>query len=241
MLKKLNWFDLYLVLIISVLIFLFNFSQKRNKQNEIQTIQIDFLSNNNHFITKEMVNNLLKQSFPKTSKVVKEDLDLNKLEQNLLNNQMIESSQVYVDIKGTLYADIIQKTAIAREISANTSSYIDYKGNSMPLSNHFSAHVPIVEGEILPQNKAVFTKILQQIHNDPFLKTSIAGIQILPDQSLKMIARDYNFTIEFGKMKEIDKKFNNYKAFVHYMQKDTLMDYYKNINLRFTEQVICTK
>ena len=42
-------------------------------------------------------------------------------------------------------------------------------------------------------------------------------------------------------LKEIEKKFDNYKAFVHYSKNDTLIGYYKNVNLRFTEQVVCTK
>ena len=62
MLKKINWFDVYLVLSIFALIGLFVFAQSRSKQRTVDTIQVNFLSNNNHFITQEMVNNLLIQS-----------------------------------------------------------------------------------------------------------------------------------------------------------------------------------
>lgn len=241
MLKKLNWFDLYLVLIIAVLLFLFNFAQKRNNQREIGPIKVEFLSNKNYFLTQEMVNNLLIQNLPRTSKIVKEDLDLNKLEQVLLKNQMIESSEVYVDINGTLHADVVQKTAIARVINNGEAYYLDSKGDTMSLSSHFSARVPVVVGELLPQNKKLFNDVLNRIYEDPFLKMSITGIKITPDQSLYFDVRDYKYSIEFGKMNEVERKFTNYKAFVHYMQKDTLMNQYSNVNLRFTEQVICTK
>lgn len=241
MLKKLNWFDLYLLLVVTALIGLFVFAQSKSKNHTISHIDVKFLSNNNHFITQEMVNNLLIQNFPRTSKVVKEDLDLNKLEHELQKNQMIASSQVYVEVNGTLHADVVQKTAIARVLRGGDSFYVDSKGDTMSLSNHFSAHVPVVTGDLLPKNKERFTEILNNIYHDAFLKTSVTGIKINADQTLDLNVRDYNYNVEFGRMTEVERKFNNYKAFVHYMQKDSLMDYYTNINLRFTEQVICTK
>lgn len=241
MLKKLNWFDLYLLLVVTALIGLFVFAQNRSKNRMINHIEVKFLSNNNHFITQEMVNNLLIQNFPRTSKVVKEDLDLNKLEHELQKNQMIASSQVYVDVNGTLHADVVQKTAIARVLRGGDSFYVDSKGDTMSLSNHFSAHVPVVTGDLLPKNKERFAEILNSIYNDAFLKTSVTGIKINADQTLDLNVRDYNYNVEFGRMTEVERKFNNYKAFVHYMQKDSLMNYYTNVNLRFTEQVICTK
>ena len=81
MLKKVNWFDVYLVLVIFALIGLFVFAQSRAKHRKVDAIEVKFLSNNNHFITQEMVNNLLIQNFPSASNVSKDELDLNKLKQ----------------------------------------------------------------------------------------------------------------------------------------------------------------
>ncbi len=130
---------------------------------------------------------------------------------------------------------------MARVMNGSGSFYIDENGDKMPLSNQFSAHVPIVYGELKPNNREVFADLLNTINNDEFLKTSITSIKINSDQSLIFSVREYDYSIEFGHLKEIEKKFDNYKAFVHYSKKDTLIGYYKNVNLRFTEQVICTK
>ncbi len=241
MLKKINWFDVYLVLVFFALIGLFVFAQFRADLRTVDKIEVEFLSNNNHFITQEMVNNLLIQNFPTTSNIYKEELDLNKLEHVLRNNEMIETAQVYFDVNGVLNAEVVQKTAIARVLTENGSYYIDKHGNEMPLSDHFSAHVPVVYGQVLDRNRKEFVRMLNVIFEDEFLKKSITGIKINPDQSLNLTVREYDYNIEFGRLSEVDKKFDNYKAFLHYSKNDTIVPYYKNVNLRFTEQVICTK
>lgn len=241
MLKKINWFDVYLVLSIFALIGLFVFAQSRSKQRTVDAIEVRFLSNNNHFITQEMVNNLLIQNFSNATNVFKDELDLNKLEQELQKNEMIASSQVFFDANGVLNAEVVQKTAIARVLTGNGSYYIDKQGERMPLSNHFSAHVPVVLGKISERNREEFIRMLHVIFEDDFLKKSITGIKINPDQSLNLTVREYDYNVEFGRLTEIEKKFNNYKAFLHYSKNDTIVPYYKNVNLRFTEQVICTK
>lgn len=241
MLKKINWFDVYLVFSIFALVGLFVFAQSRSKQRTVDAIEVKFLSNNNHFITQEMVNNLLIQNFPNATNVFKDELDLNKLEQELQKNEMIASSQVYFDANGVLNAEVVQKTAIARVLTESGSYYIDKQGGKMPLSNHFSAHVPVVLGKVSDRNRSEFIRMLNVIFEDDFLKKSITGIKINPDQSLNLTVREYDYNLEFGRLTEVEKKFNNYKAFLHYSKNDTIVPYYKNVNLRFTEQVICTK
>jgi len=241
MIKKINWFDVYLVLVIAALVAVFVFAQQRNKLRTVDHIEVKFLSNNNHFLTQEMVNNLLIQNFPRASKIFKDDLDLNRLEKELRRNEMIASSQVYFNVDGVLNAHVVQKTAIARVLTDEGSYYIDSKGGKMPLSDNFSAHVPVVYGQLLPGNEAKFAEIMNTIYNDEFLKESITGVLVNPDQSLQLSVRGYGYGVEFGKMTEVNRKFDNYKAFVHYAQNDTLINTYKNVNLRFTQQVVCTK
>lgn len=241
MIKKINITDVFLVLALVAMVALYHFAQGRFQNREVDQIEVKLTSVNNHFISQEMVNNLLKQKFPRASKVLVEDLDLNRLESELLQNEMIEGAEVYLDVNAVLYARVQQKTAVARVLENRVSHYIDSKGNKMPLSKEFSAHVPIVMGEISEKYKQDFVQFLDRIHSDEFLKTTITGIQILKDQSIRLSVRDYDYNVEFGRLVDMDKKFENYKAFVHYAQTDTLINKYTNVNLRFTEQVICTK
>lgn len=241
MIKKINWFDVFLGLAIALMFSLLVFANNRNEVRPIEQIDVKLLSSNNHFITQEMIEKIIIQSFPNNSKITNSELDLENIENLLNKNEMIAHSEVFVDINGKLHAEVTQKTAVARVINGTETYYIDANGNRMPLSKNFSAHVPIVFGQIKPANKESFASLLNTIFNDEFLKTTITGIQINSDQSLIFTVRDYNYLVEFGHLKEIDRKLDNYKAFVHYSKNDTIIGYYKNVNLRFTEQVVCTK
>ncbi|HRB70663.1 MULTISPECIES: cell division protein FtsQ/DivIB [Flavobacterium] len=239
--KKIKWTDVRLVLMIGVVIFLYSFSSKRNETRYLQKTEVRFKGENNLFITPETVDNLLIQNFNKVTSIRKDKLDLNRLEHILDSNEMIAKAEVFATIDGTLEAVVTQKTPVARVDDGERSYYIDYEGNQMPLSDNFAARVPLVSGEINTENKGKLTEVLRKIYDDDFLKKNITGIQILPTGSLIMTNRNYNYQILFGRTINVDKKFDNYKAFFQHAIKDTLIGNYKTINLKFTQQVVCTK
>ncbi|WP_035677067.1 cell division protein FtsQ/DivIB [Flavobacterium limnosediminis] len=239
--RKIKWTDVRLVLMLGVLIFLYSFSEKRNESRKLVKTEVKFAGENMPFLTDEMVNNLLIQNSGSVTSIRKEKLDLNRLERELDSHQMIADAQVYATVDGTLKALVTQKTPIARVSNERSSYYIDYEGNKMPLSDHFSARVPLVFGEINNENRKGLTEVFQNIHDDDFLKKNITGAKILESGSVLMTNRNYNYEILFGKPINVDKKFNNYKAFFQHAMKDTLIGEYKMINLKFTQQVVCTK
>ena len=56
-----------------------------------------------------------------------------------------------------------------------------------------------------------------------------------------MLNRKYNFKIDFGQLINVEQKFKNYKAFFQKVVLDSSIAEYKKIDLRFAEQVVCTK
>ncbi len=239
--KKIKWNDVRLVLMIGVMVFLYSFSTKRNEARKIVKTDVEFTGENNPFVTHETVNNLLIQNFNGASTIQKDKLDLNSLEHTLDKNKMIEKVEVYATIDGTLKALVTQKTPIARVSNEEGSYYIDYQGEEMPLSDTYTARVPLLSGEVNEENRAGLVEVFKKIHDDDFLKKNITGVQILPTGSMIMTNRNYDYRILFGKSINVDKKFNNYKAFFQHALRDTLIGKYKLINLKFTQQVVCTK
>lgn len=239
--KKIKWNDVRLVLMIGVMVFLYSFSTMRNGNRKIVKTDVAFTGENNPFVTHETVNNLLIQNFNGASTVQKDKLDLNSLEHTLDSNKMIEKAEVYATIDGTLKALVTQKTPIARVSNEKGSYYIDYQGEEMPLSDTYTARVPLLSGEVNEENRVGLVEVFKKIHDDDFLKKNITGVQILPTGSMIMTNRNYDYRILFGKSINVDKKFNNYKAFFQHALRDTLIGKYKLINLKFTQQVVCTK
>lgn len=239
--KLFNWTNIRLVLMFALVIFLFSFTSKRNEERKLTKSKVIFLNDSVTFIKHEMVNKLLIENKRDASSIQKDKLDLNKLEKSINSNPMIEKSEVFVTIDGVLKAVVKQKTPIARVFNDEGSFYIDYQGNIMPLSDEFTARVPIISGEISKENKGNFDKLLRFVYKDDFLKKNIIGIQILPDGSLKMMNRNFDYEIEFGKIVNVKRKFSNYKAFFQKAVLDSSLQKYKKINLRFIQQVVCTK
>ena len=239
--KLFNWTNIRLVLMFSLVIFLFSFTSKRNNDRKLSKAVVVFVGDNAPFVNQETVNKLLIENNRDAQSIDKDKLDLNKLEKVLNNHEMIEKSQVFVSVDGVLKALVKQKTPIARVFDGDQSFYIDYEGNVMPLSTNFTARVPLVSGEINKKNSEKLSELFRIIYNDEFLKKNIIGVQIMPNGSLKMGNRNFNYQIDFGGAVRMKAKFNNYKAFFQKAVLDSSLYKYKIIDLRFAQQVVCTK
>jgi cell division protein FtsQ len=195
----------------------------------------------NLFLKPETVNKLLIEKNREVKTISKVKLDLNQLEKNLNSYKLIEKSQVSVSIDGVLKAVVQQKVPLVRFFTQKGSYYIDYKGNKMPLSENFTARVPLVTGAFQVKNNEKLIELFRLIYNDNFLKKNIIGIQLMSNGSIKMINRNYDYQINFGETKRMNAKFNNYKVFYQKAAADSLLNNYKTIDLRFSKQVVCTK
>jgi len=238
--KKIDWNNIRLVLILCVVVFLYAFTSGRNEQRLMTEANIEFADIEN-YITKEKVNNLLIQSYGAITGVRKVQLDLGNVEKKLAGNPMVDKAEVYATVDGKLKAIITQRKPVARIFNGSKSWYIDYKGQEMPLSEHETARVLLVTGEIEKADAKRLHKLLDYIYDDAFLKKDIVGLTVTPFGNMIFRSRGYDYDIVFGKPVNIDRKFKNYKAFLQDAAKDTLIKNYKTVNLKFTQQVVCTK
>ncbi|RZJ35867.1 MAG: cell division protein FtsQ [Flavobacterium sp.] len=239
--KVFKWSNVRLVLMLGLVAFLYSFTGKRNEQRHLKKSVVVFTDQDNLFVTSEMVNKLLIEKNTAAVAIRKDKVDLNRLEKALNKHEMIEKSEVFVSIDGVLKAVVKQKTPIARVFNENESFYIDYKGNEMPLSDIFTARVPLVTGDVSEENRKKIAKVFTLIHNDDFLSKNIIGVYALPSGNMVMANRNYNYSIDFGKAINIERKFGNYKAFFQKAVTDSSITKYKKVSLRFTNQVVCTK
>jgi len=239
--KLFKWTNVRLVLMFALVIFLFSFTSKRNNNRKLTKTTVIFVGYSAPFLDQETVNKLLIENRKGAQSIGKDKLDLNKLEKELNSQEMIQKSDVFVSIDGVLKAVVKQKTPIARVFDGDESFYIDYEGGRMPLSTNFTARVPLVSGEINKKNSENLAELFRIIYDDAFLKKNIIGVQIMPNGSLKMLNRNFSYQIDFGGTVRMKAKFNNYKAFFQKAVLDSSLYKYKKIDLRFAQQVVCTK
>ncbi|OAD90040.1 hypothetical protein A7A78_07425 [Aequorivita soesokkakensis] len=227
------------IFLLGLMALLFSFTKKRNDARKLTKLDVEFVDENSPFITYNSVNKLLIQNHGKVTSIDKETLVLKKMEQRLRENPMVRDAQVYVSVDGTLGAKIEQRKPIGR-VSASPDYYLDADGKKMPLSNVYSARVPIITGTS-KNNFTEVTPLLLKIEKDEFMRSSVVGLNRKTDGDIELELRKINFKVLFGKPENIEKKFQNFKAFYKKTKQDSTLYGYNMVNLKFDNQVIATK
>lgn len=239
--KHINIINIRLALIFMLVLFLYSFTSARNAKRKLKRSEVIFVGESTNFVSQETVNKLLIDYQTDVKTIAKEKVFLANVEKAISKHPMIEKAQVFMSVDGVLKAQVKQRSPIGRIFENEGSFYIDYQGCSMPLSNEETARVPLIFGVIDSKNQSNLVAILKQIYDDDFLQKNITALKILPDQSVIMINRNYDFQIIFGKLIHIESKFKNYKAFFQKAEEGKLLAKYKYINLIYSHQVVAIK
>ena len=237
--KALNY--IVFVLLFGSLVFLFGFSAKRNSKKKVQQVSVEFTEGFKEFLNVAMVDKLLIQNQQPIQNKAKSIIDLQEIERAVVSNPYIESASVYLTIDGLLKAKVKQRTPIARVHSGNDIYYLDKEGVRVPLSEYYSARVLLVTGEFQAGDEQEIKSFVQRILADDFLKKEIIGIHKTKSQEWVLDTRIGNQKIEFGTLSKEVIKFKKLKAFYNTTFADQTINNYRTINLKYHNQVVCTK
>ncbi|MCK0156084.1 cell division protein FtsQ/DivIB [Cellulophaga sp. F20128] len=237
---KINWNYTKIGFLLFLLSGVYAFSGHRNDAKKVKNSTIEFIGEDNLFITHQTVNKLLIQNLGSLTNVPKDALVLNTVEKVLEANEMVKSAQVYLAVNGELTSKIIQRKPLGR-IEGNSKFYLDDEGKRMPLSKNHSARVPIITGKITDESLNDCFKLIQFVNADNFLKKDIIGIHITQKDKIQLRLRLEDFVVTVGSLENLEGKFNNYKAFYRKAVKDQALDKYKAVSLEYNNQVVCTK
>jgi len=236
---KINWGIIKFIVVLGLVIGLFSFSGTRNKARNLDKMQVTFLGETPPFISLETVNKMLIVNHDSVQNIAKEQVALKEMESRLLDNDMIRDAQVFVTVDGVLGAKIEQRKPLAR-VASQAHYYIDADAKKMPLSNVYTARVPLITGNVSNFYEEL-TALLKKINTDPFMKSSVTGIHVEDNDNIELQLRNNTFKVLFGSNKNPEKKFMNLKAFYQKAKKDSLLNAYKTVDLRFGSQVVAKK
>jgi len=237
---RINWNILKIVGLGLALTGLYAFSAHRNALRTVSKVHVDFLGDENLYITEGTVNKLLIQKYGALKNVPKENLVLNTVERALEANEMVKSAQVYLTIDGELTSKIVQRKPIGR-IEGNAKFYLDDEGKRMPFSKNHSARVPIITGEITGKSLEDVYLILEHINMDDFYRKNVIGIHIKAERDYQLKFRLNQFVVNLGDASGLEAKFANFKAFYAKANKDKTLEDFAVVSLEFNNQVVCTK
>jgi cell division protein FtsQ len=237
---RINWNIIKTAVLIISATALYAFSNARSAAKNISGIQIEFVGSENLYTSQAMVNKLLIQNYGSLENMPKEKLVLNTIEKVIETNRMVKNAQVYLTVNGELRSKIKQRQPIGR-VEGSTKFYLDEDGRNMPLSDNHSARVPIITGKITAKSLEDVYEILKYINQDEFLRKNVIGIHIEEELKYQLKFRVENFVVKLGDINELEKKFNNFKAFYAKAIRDKTLEDYQVVSLEFNNQVVCTK
>lgn len=237
---KINWNYIIGFCLVSLVVFLYGFSNLKNSTQKVADISIEFEEGDNLFMDYQMVNKLLIQNGGTVRNLAKSVIDLHILEANIQSHPMVESASVYLTVDGFLKAKIKQRTPIARVVINTESYYIDRQAKSMPLSDNFSARVLLISGDVKEENNDEIHQLVSAILNDEFLKEQIIAIEKTPKNEYVLDTRVGDQKIILGKIENLNQKFKNLSSFYIKSMADSTIYKYDSINLKYNKQVVCT-
>jgi cell division protein FtsQ len=191
-------------------------------------------------------------------------INISMLEKIINTNPFIYDAEVFSTIDGKLNIDVKQRIPVLRVINyKNESFYIDKEGVFMPSSEKFTARVPIANGFIYDREteKKVrvyndsesldtsfsSTKSEQLFHiisfanKSEFWNAEVQQLYVNAAGDIEMIPRVGNHTVILGDDKNLDEKFTKLLAFYLEGLNKKGWNKYSSINLKFKDQVVCTK
>ncbi|MDG2173183.1 MAG: hypothetical protein P8K72_05015 [Flavobacteriaceae bacterium] len=232
---RINWSKIILTLVLILIGGLFYSTNSINAKRNINDIIIDFESTNKLFITKDSILNLLPTNFSN-----KKSIDINAIESLVNSNGFIKNSEAYISIDGDLIITVQQRNPIGRIISDNTSFYIDDESKIMTTSKIYSSNVPVIFNYSESISYDRIYEICDLVYNDDFLRKNISRVNFINKNYITLNFRGYQFDIELGENKNIDRKIKNFKAFYHRSINNETLNNYSKINLQFENQVVCS-
>lgn len=186
------------------------------------------------------------------------------LENTILSNPFVASARVFSSIDGKLHAEVVQRNPVVRVINYKGESfYMDDTGTYMPLSDKYTARVPVANGYIYnreaERNIRYYSEeelndtavsvsrayqvfvVAKYIQRNDFWNSQIEQIYMNLNGDMELIPRVGDHTIVFGDCRNLEAKFD--KLFLFYKEglSKTGWNKYTTINLKYQDQVVCTK
>lgn len=228
------------ILILALTVFLFAFTQERNKSKKVSEIVVEMSADSPQLISVETVNNLLIQNGEGLLNNEKSKINLYQLEQEVLSNEYIKDIQVAVQPDATLIAWVETRLPVARIIDDNKSYYIDNEGVNIPLSDLYTKRVPLISGVNNVAEAKECIEIIKCYTADEFLKKQIIGLRRNSNGDFVLNTRIGKHKIFFGSAKNIEAKFRKLLIFYKKEWDSEALKNYTMINLKYDKQVVCS-
>ncbi|MBA3705067.1 MAG: hypothetical protein H0W84_03985 [Bacteroidetes bacterium] len=263
--KQIAFIALWSVLIIGLLLSLGFVNKEQDsllcKDLDIKVNQDDDL----YFLDKMDIRQLILDRGDSIIGQPKSTVNIPELEDALNSHADIANAEVYMTVNGELKVLVKQRRPVIRIINENGESYyLDDEGKLMPLSDKYTSKVLVANGaisepfakrymysatQIGKDSSMSVNSILDElfamanyINADEFWKAQVQQIYVNSDNDMELVPMVGDQKIIFGDTTAMDEKFKKLLTFYQQGLNTTgWWDKYSTINLKFKNQVVCTK
>jgi cell division protein FtsQ len=207
------------------------------RSNDLLTSElvVNFKGKGAQFLDVEIVNKLLIQSDDSLFFQQKYMVALNKVEQQFLDHPVVKSAELFTVPEGKLHIEVEERLPIVR-IQANNSFYLDEVGKVMPLSDRFTAKVPLFYGELKEENMQALVLLISKLSSDAFLAAEVIDFQ-WQNSAFVLGLRSYPFEVVWGEDIAFEHKVEKLKRFCAFTLENKDKKF-NRINLTYDKQVV---
>lgn len=170
------------------------------------------------------------------------EIDLSEIETSIGEISLIKEAVSYFDSQGNLNISVTQRVPLFRVKTANGDFYVDTDRKRMPTSRRYTAHVPLVTGNVDPEfATAELFDFMLYLSGESRWATAFTQVYVYPNNEVELVPRVGNFIIEMGDLSRYPQKLYKLDVFLDKIPKYKPWDAYSSINLKYKDQVVCTR
>jgi len=227
--------------------------------SEVRVIVAD--SSTTRFFDRRDVERILRSGKIRIRGVPVSEVNTREVEKLFSKNPYIRKIEVYVTLDGVLNIRVRQRTPVVRVIASNGSGYyLDKDGYIMPASRKYTPYLLVANGSFhvgdqfkrsvcldsIPDKKFYrpwfeLLELTHFINGSSFWSSQVVQLYLNPKQEFEIIPRVGAHQIILGRAEGYERKFSNLEIFYEEGLKKEGWNTYQKIDLRFNNQVICTK
>lgn len=238
--------------------------QKSDEQLIKKPIITVHVSDNNPFVTSEEIEERLRNKHLIYDGNKQDSVDINAIEKFIHSISQVKDVEVFEQLDGNLNIDITLRQPVARIFNKNNESYyLDKDGNTMSTTHLHTARVLIFSGEIndkafeystseIINNDSLKSikrlddiyRISKYVCNDPFLRALIGQVYVEKNGDLILTPIVGDQKIVFGTALndyQVKVKFEKLKTFYTEAMPYEGWNTYKEICLKYKDQIVCKK
>ena len=192
-----------------------------------------------YLISKDEILRICSHVLKRDSILYRKSINTKVLEEMLNAQKSIENTEIFFTINGDLHILVKPRIPSLRILDKETNYYVDLQNHKFPLSRHYSAFVPVVDGAVTDEVIHSLNQIIEISQKDPFLRNFFSGFYVSSNGGITAFSTLFDESIYLGKAEQAEEKLLRLKIFYNHIYPTLEKNKIKSVNLTFGQQVIC--